>query len=74
MQNTNKQTPYGACRTQTRRLPVELAEHKHADPVWRRVRIPPPQSLRVVRGDEEGTVSDERVIYGYWSSVPGLDL
>jgi hypothetical protein len=23
--------------------------------VWRRVRIPPPQSLRVVRGDEEGT-------------------
>jgi hypothetical protein len=24
-------------------------------PVWRRVRIPPPQSLRVVRGDEKGT-------------------
>jgi hypothetical protein len=25
------------------------------DPVWRRVRIPPPQSLRVVRGDIKGT-------------------
>jgi hypothetical protein len=26
-------------------------------PVWRRVGIPPPLSLRVVRGDEEGTQS-----------------
>jgi hypothetical protein len=39
-------------------------------PVWRRVRIPPPQSLRR-RGN---TVSDETVMYGYWSSVTGLDL
>jgi hypothetical protein len=39
-------------------------------PVWRQVRIPPPQSLQVVRGDEEGTqVSDETVMYGYWSLV-----
>jgi hypothetical protein len=30
------------------------------DPVWRRVRIPPPQSLRVVRGDEGGTQSQMR--------------
>jgi hypothetical protein len=29
-------------------------------PVWRRVRLPPPQSLRVVRGDEEGTQSQMR--------------
>jgi hypothetical protein len=29
-------------------------------PVWRRVRIPPPYSLRVVRGDENGTKSQMR--------------
>jgi hypothetical protein len=38
--------------------------------VWRRVRILPPQSLRVVRGDKNGTQSQtRRVRDGYWSSV-----
>jgi hypothetical protein len=44
------------------------------NPVWRMVRIPPPQSPRVVRGDKKGTVSDETVMYGYWPTVTGLDL
>jgi hypothetical protein len=30
------------------------------NPVWRRVRILPPQSLRVVRGDKKGTQSQMR--------------
>jgi hypothetical protein len=30
------------------------------NPVWRRVRIPPPQSLRFVRGDRKGTQSQMR--------------
>jgi hypothetical protein len=35
-------------------------------PVWRRVRIPPPCRRRRQKGN---TVSDETVMYGYWSSV-----
>jgi hypothetical protein len=38
----------------------EIAIVREIDPAWRRVRIPPPQSLRVVRGDEEGTQSQMR--------------
>jgi hypothetical protein len=32
----------------------EVLQTRHFHPVLRWVRIPPPQSLRVVRGDEEG--------------------
>jgi hypothetical protein len=41
------------------------------NPVWGPVRILPPQSLRVVRGDEG---ADDMAMYGYWSSVTGLDM
>jgi hypothetical protein len=47
-------------------------------PVWRRVKIPPPQSLRVVRGDEEGTQSQMRrlcmVIGPQWPDQSAIAL
>jgi hypothetical protein len=40
-------------------------------PVWRRGRIPPTVALRVVGGDEKGSLESETVKYGRESNVTG---
>jgi hypothetical protein len=38
-----------------------LTSASNAKPVWRWVRIPPPQSLKVLSGDKKGTQSQMRL-------------
>jgi hypothetical protein len=48
--------------TSSRAVALKMRQEilERTTPAYRRVRIPPPQSLRVVRGDEEGTQSQMR--------------